>query len=104
MAKLVDLPLDQLPSLISNRLGLILGPGAVFQHETIKRLSEQIADHYQVSIGRNYIETSDEALELPSNDEAGIRDLVRRFFGDAKTKATDLKALAEIKWKPPPRR
>jgi hypothetical protein len=97
MERIVDLSLDQVTPLIRNRLGLILGPGACFEQGIMARLSEQLANHFQVELGRNYIETSDEALEHLDN-EAEVRDFIRRFFGEANAKAAELKALAKVKW------
>ena len=93
--------LQDFAALTRNRLGLIIGPGIGSDPTLLAKLSRELSHQFKTEIGRNYVETCDSVLSIPTN-EGEVREFLRTFFAQrpgAQTRGSAaLRALTEAKW------
>ena len=73
------LTVDQVAPLFRTRVGLVLGPGAVYGTGVLRSLSQQLADSFAVPIRDRFDQVGDEVLSRGISEEL-LRKEVHRFI------------------------
>ena len=73
------LTVEQLGSLFRSRVGLILGPGAVYGIGVLRALSQRLADEFVVPVRDRFDQVGDEVLARGVPEDS-LRDQVQQFI------------------------
>lgn len=90
------LSVDQVASLFRARIGLILGPGAIYGSGVLRTLSQALADQFVVPVRDRFDQVGDEILSRGVNESA-LREGVHQFIGSVSPVPT-YQNLTNISW------
>ncbi len=90
------LTIEQVGSLFRSRVGLILGPGAVYGSGILRALSQRLADEFVVPVRDRFDQVGDEILAKGSSEES-VREQVHHFFA-SQTPVPIHQNLTNVSW------